>query len=121
MASVQLVKQRTKLAATRHTTAVSQKQSLELVQTTFLGALSILTYTRELLPEKAYVKRYYDTREDVLPYEDFAAGKMPEDRQDSIGAHTALKLLQRGRSKRTDVFLDLLVSSFFEDFEYLYS
>lgn len=106
MANVQLVRQR----QTQVMTTINEVQSIQLVQTMLHGALSTLTYLRELFPEKAFVSRYYEMRETPLQYKDFAAARMPS-RQNEADVHsTVLPILQRHRSKRADIFLDWLVS-----------
>jgi meiosis-specific protein HOP1 len=73
MANVQLVR----TGQTYATTTVNEVQSIQLVQTMLHGAMSTLTYLRELFPEKAFEYRYYEMRETPLPYKDFAAARMP--------------------------------------------
>jgi hypothetical protein len=82
------------------------------VQTMLHGAMSTLTYLRELFPEKAFEYRYYEMRETPLPYKDFAAARMPSYKSEADPHSTKLPVLMRKRSKRADLFLDWLVSAF---------
>jgi meiosis-specific protein HOP1 len=106
MSSVQLLRQRNEVR-----TAMDQKQSLELVQTMLHSALSSITYIRGLFPLKSYDQRVYEMRDRMLPYDDFAEGRMPDDLNDAIAPHTTIRVLRRGRSRRVDTFLDWLVSN----------
>lgn len=108
MANVQLVRTRQTYA----TTTINEVQSIQLVQTMLHGALSTLTYLRELFPEKAFENRYYEMRETPLPYADFAAARMPSLKGEADQHSTRLPVLLRQRSKRADLFLDWLVSAF---------
>lgn len=109
MANVQIVRQRNVQRQTETTTKVGQVQSLQLVQTMIHGSLSMMTYLREFFPEKAYEERCYEMRDTILPYEDFAAARMPSKRTDPSAFSTRVPILLRGRSKRADLFLDWLV------------
>nr|OQO24264.1 hypothetical protein B0A51_10124 [Rachicladosporium sp. CCFEE 5018] len=115
MANVQLVKQRTAQTVTQ--TVMTQKQSQVMVQTMLHSALSSLTYVRDLFPSKAFDNRYYEMRDDVLPYEDFASANMPEDGKKAAKPHTKLPVLRRGRSRRADKFLDWLENSAFNEID----
>lgn len=106
MANVQLVRTRQTYA----TTTINEVQSIQLVQTMLHGAMSTLTYLRELFPEKAFEYRYYEMRETPLPYKDFAAARMPSYKSEADTHSTKLPVLLRKRSKRADLFLDWLVS-----------
>jgi hypothetical protein len=108
MASVQLVRRRN--AQTHTTTKIDQAQSLELAQTMLHGALSTLTYLRNLFPSKAFEERRYEMRDTIVPYAEYAAARMPSVNDDADIPHTNLPILVRDRSKRADVFLDWLVS-----------
>jgi hypothetical protein len=108
MANVQLVRTRQTFA----TTTINEVQSMHLVQTMLHGAMSTLTYLRELFPEKAFEYRYYEMRETPLPYKDFAAARMPSYKSEADPHSTKLPVLLRKRSKRADLFLDWLVSAF---------
>jgi hypothetical protein len=108
MANVQLVRTRQTYA----TTTINEVQSIQLVQTMLHGAMSTLTYLRELFPEKAFEYRYYEMRETPLPYKDFAAARMPSYKSEAGPHSTKLPVLLRKRSKRADLFLDWLVSAF---------
>jgi hypothetical protein len=108
MANVQLVRTRQAYA----TTTINEVQSIQLVQTMLHGALSSLTYLRELFPEKAFEDRYYEMRENPLPYADFAAARMPSLKGEADPHSTRVPILLRQRSKRADLFLDWLVSTF---------
>ena len=107
MANVQLVRTRQTYA----TTTINEVQSIQLVQTMLHGAMSTLTYLRELFPEKAFEYRYYEMRETPLPYKDFAAARMPSYKSEADPHSTKLPVLLRKRSKRADLFLDWLVSA----------
>lgn len=107
MANVQLVRTRHTFA----TTTINEVQSIQLVQTMLHGAMSTLTYLRELFPEKAFEYRYYEMRETPLPYKDFAAARMPSYKSEADPHSTKLPVLLRKRSKRADLFLDWLVSA----------
>lgn len=108
MANVQLVRTRQTYA----TRTINEVQSIQLVQTMLHGAMSTLTYLRELFPEKAFEYRYYEMRETPLPYKDFAAARMPSYKSEADPHSTKLPVLLRKRSKRADLFLDWLVSAF---------
>jgi meiosis-specific protein HOP1 len=108
MANVQLVRTRQTYA----TTTINEVQSIQLVQTMLHGALSSLTYLRDLFPEKAFEDRYYEMRETPLPYADFAAARMPSLKAEADQHSTKVPILLRQRSKRADLFLDWLVSAF---------
>jgi len=107
MANVQVVRTR----QTHATTTINEVQSIQLVQTMLHGALSTLTYLRELFPERAFEYRYYEMRETPLPYTDFAAARMPSFQSEADPHSTKLPVLLRDRSKRADLFLDWLVST----------
>ena len=107
MANVQLVRTRQTFA----TTTINEVQSIQLVQTMLHGAMSTLTYLRELFPEKAFEYRYYEMRETPLPYKDFATARMPSYKSEADPHSTKLPVLLRKRSKRADLFLDWLVSA----------
>ena len=107
MANVQLVRTRQTFA----TMTINEVQSIQLVQTMLHGAMSTLTYLRELFPEKAFEYRYYEMRETPLPYKDFAAARMPSYKSEADPHSTKLPILLRKRSKRADLFLDWLVSA----------
>lgn len=47
--------------------------------------------------------------ETILPYENYAAGKLVRERDKANAPSTVMRVLRRGRSKRVDVFLDWLV------------
>ncbi|OQO11242.1 hypothetical protein B0A48_05498 [Cryoendolithus antarcticus] len=115
MANVQLVKQRTAQTVTQ--TVMTQKQSQVMVQTMLHSALSSLAYVRGLFPSKAFDDRYYEMRDDVLPYEDFASANMPDDGKKAARPHTKLPVLRRGRSRRADKFLDWLENGAFSEIE----
>lgn len=106
MATTQMVRQK----QTQLTTTINKAQSLHLVQTMLHGALSSLTWIRGVFPDKAFVERYYETRQTPLPYADFAAGQMPAENIDTKSSK--VYVLQRDCSKRVDNFLDWLVSDF---------
>jgi len=108
MANVQLVR----TCRTYATTTINEVQSIQLVQTMLHGAMSTLTYLRELFPEKAFEYRYYEMRETPLPYKDFAAARMPSYKNEADPHSTKLPVLLRKRSKRADLFLNWLVSAF---------
>lgn len=107
MANIQLVRTRQTFA----TMTINEVQSIQLVQTMLHGAMSTLTYLRELFPEKAFEYRYYEMRETPLPYKDFAAARMPSYKSEADPHSTKLPVLLRKRSKRADLFLDWLVSA----------
>jgi hypothetical protein len=107
MANVQLIRARQTFA----TTTINQVQSIQLVQTMLHGAMSTLTYLRELFPEKAFADRYYEMRETPLPYAEFAAARMPSHKGEADEHSTRLPVLIRERSRRADLFLDWLVSA----------
>lgn len=108
MANVQVVRTRQTYA----TTTINRVQSIQLVQTMLHGALSTLTYLRELFPERAFDDRYYEMRETPLPYADFAAARMPSLKGKADPHSTKVPVLMRQRSNRVDMFLDWLVSAF---------
>ena len=110
MANVQLVRTR-QARQTNATTTINEVQSIQLVQTMLHGAMSTLTYLRELFPEKAFEYRYYEMRETPLPYKDFASARMPSYKSEADPHSTKLPVLLRKRSKRADLFLDWLVSA----------
>jgi len=91
-------------------TKLDQRQSLEVLQTTLHGALSIITYLRDLFPSKAYTNRWYESRDAVLPFEDYASARMPQTRSNAAEQSTQIPVLQRHKSKRADAFLQWLVS-----------
>jgi hypothetical protein len=103
MASMQILKQ-------QNEQRMDQKQSLELVQTMLHSALSSLTFMRGLFPEKAYDEKVYEMRDNILPYNDFAEGKMPDTTTGASAPYTVVRVLQRDRSRRVNTFLDWLVS-----------
>ncbi|OQO13343.1 hypothetical protein B0A48_01571 [Cryoendolithus antarcticus] len=115
MANVQLVEQRTAQTVTQ--TVMTQKQSQVMVQTMLHSALSSLAYVRGLFPSKAFDNRYYEMRDDVLPYEDFANANMPDDGKEAAKPHTKLPVLRRGRSRRADKFLDWLENGAFNEID----
>jgi len=107
MANVQVVRTRQAHA----TTIINETQSIQLVQTMLHGALSSLTYLRDLFPEKAFEYRYYEMRETPLPYKDFAAARMPSFKNQADPHSTKVPVLVRDRSNRANFFLDWLVSA----------
>ncbi|GAB7327766.1 hypothetical protein MBLNU13_g11577t2 [Cladosporium sp. NU13] len=113
MANVQLVRTRQTFA----TTTINEVQSIQLVQTMLHGAMSTLTYLRELFPEKAFEYRYYEMRETPLPYKDFAAARMPSFKSEADPHSTKLPVLLRKRSKRADLFLDWLEKGVFPELD----
>ncbi|KAK4554686.1 hypothetical protein LTR86_008188 [Recurvomyces mirabilis] len=106
MATIQI--QRTRNAPTITKTAITQKQSLEIVQTMLHGSLSTLAYLRALFAEKTFDTQVYDMAQDVHSYKDYAAGKLARKASQANPPHTVMRILRRGRSRRADKFLDWL-------------
>ena len=105
MASMQVLRQRNAGEATKTHTHLDQKQSLEIVQTMIHSALSTITYLRNLFPEKAYTTGWYELRDTVLPYADYAAVRMPRAASEAGDVRVQIPILQRGRSRRVEMFL----------------
>lgn len=112
MANVQIMRQQNTSQIIKNATRLDQKQSLEVVQTMLHSAISSVTYLRELFPSKAYISRWYEYRDTVLPYKEYAAAAahMPLTQDEAKGPRVNIPILQHKRSKRVDVFLDWLVS-----------
>ena len=62
--------------------------------------------------ETAFDEQVYEMNDHIHPYDDYAAGKLTKDRHGAKSPSTAMRVLRRGRSKRVDMFLDWLVSTF---------
>lgn len=62
-----------------------------------------------LFAEKAFDRRVYCVTDQVLSYEDYAAGNFRPDPKATETEKTNMEVLRRGRSKRVDYFLDCLV------------
>lgn len=60
-----------------------------------------------MFPEKAYALRKFGVDDDNPSYEDFAAARLPDyDPGNTMPGTTNVRLLQRGKSRRVDKFLD---------------
>ncbi|KAF7189549.1 HORMA domain-containing protein 1 [Pseudocercospora fuligena] len=101
--------QRTRVANNLTKTAITQKQSLEVVQTLLHGSLSSLAYLRSFFSEKVFDTQAYAAHERLPSYREYADGKLPDIPKGSTRPHTTMQVLRRGRSKRVDTFLDWLV------------
>ncbi|KXT07784.1 hypothetical protein AC579_4304 [Pseudocercospora musae] len=100
--------QRTRVANNLTKTAITQKQSLEVVQTLLHGSLSSLAYLRSFFSEKVFDAQAYAAHDRLPSYRDYADGRLPEVPKDTTELHTTMQVLRRGRSKRVDTFLDWL-------------
>ncbi|PIA94498.1 hypothetical protein CB0940_08124 [Cercospora beticola] len=108
MATMQLQLQQTRLAPTTTKTEITQKQSLEVVQTFLHGSLSSLAYLRCFFSEKAFDEQTYTTGPRLPTYREYINGKLPKGEKNDGGMATVMKVLRRKRSKRADKFLDWL-------------
>ncbi|KAM0716335.1 hypothetical protein Q7P37_007780 [Cladosporium fusiforme] len=117
MANVQIVRQQQVQRNPLTTTKVDQAQSLQLVQTMLHGALSMLTFSRGLFPEKAFATRFYDSQDITNSYESFASGRMPSTKAEAKGPSTKVPVLMRQRSRRADRLLDWLERGIFHEIE----
>ncbi|KAK3724805.1 hypothetical protein LTR37_000853 [Vermiconidia calcicola] len=106
MATIQL--QKAKNAGTVTKTAITQKQSLEVVQTMLHGGLSTLSYLRCFFADKAFEHQVYPIGDNIYSYEDYAGGKLPQNVKTKNDSSTKMQVLRRGRSRRVDMFLDWL-------------
>ncbi|KAM3416644.1 Meiosis-specific protein hop1 [Cercospora zeina] len=109
MATVQV--QTTRLAPTTTKTEITQKQSLEVVQTFLHGSLSSLAYLRNFFSEKAFDDQIYTTGSRMPTYREYANGTLPLQNKNPASMETNMKVLRRERSRRADQFLDWLVRS----------
>ncbi|KAK5174176.1 uncharacterized protein LTR77_001256 [Saxophila tyrrhenica] len=106
MATIQISK--TKGTETLNKTEVTQKQSIDVVQTMLHSGLSCITYLRNLLADKAYDMQEYDSTATIQPYDEYASGRAALTRRRSTQRSAKLQVLRRGRSKRVDLLLDWL-------------
>lgn len=67
-------------------------------------------YYRNFFADKAYDDQAYESGERILPYEDYASGKVTKGKMRSTDKSTNMRVLRRGRSRRVDMFLDWLAS-----------
>ncbi|KAI5361915.1 Putative HORMA domain, Zinc finger, FYVE/PHD-type, Zinc finger, RING/FYVE/PHD-type [Septoria linicola] len=100
--------QKTCTTQTKTKTTITQKQSLEVVQTLLHGGLSSLAYLRMFFAEKAFDTQTYSAGNRMPSYQDYVNGKLPKQKKTETGTHTVMKVLRRTRSKRADAFLDWL-------------
>ena len=65
-----------------------------------------------MFAEEAFDKVIYEQSDKILPYMDYAAGKLHSVEDiDKVSKGTVIQILRRDRSKRVDMFLDWLVST----------
>lgn len=109
--------QKTKTTQVTTRTAITQAQSLAIVQTLLHGGLSNLAYYRELFPERVFDIQPYQA--DRIPsFEDYAEGRLGASAKDGKKPRTQVvnvAVMRRERSKRLDKFLKHLVSLKFAD------
>lgn len=67
-------------------------------------------YCRNFFPEYAFDEQIYQWSEKIHSYDDYAAGRIHEDRQVAKSDTAIIHVLRRHRSRRVDKFLDCLVS-----------
>ncbi|EME44840.1 hypothetical protein DOTSEDRAFT_87353 [Dothistroma septosporum NZE10] len=101
-------KPKNQLVTTR--TAFTQQQSLEIVQTLLHGATSFADHSRRLLPKIAFHEQVIEHGNRMV-YADYANGKL--NNKKSTKVHMAIQAMQRGKSKRTDMFLTWLENGAF--------
>lgn len=104
--------QKTKTTQATTQTAITQAQSLAIVQTLLHGGLSNLAYYRELFSEKVFDIQPYQAGR-IPSYADFAEGHAATGAKNGQNPRTQavnMAVLRRNRSKRVDQVLDHLVS-----------
>lgn len=111
--------QKTKTTQATTQTAITQAQSLTIVQTLLHGGLSNLAYYRELFSERVFDIQPYDAGR-IPSYEEYAEGRLGPSAKDGKKPRTQvvnMAVLRRGRSGRLDKLLEHLVSLEFAGLE----